>query len=189
MTLRNYRGHGDRRSNRLSRYDYGWAGTYFVTICTRDRAHVFGEIKRGVMRLNPYGQCAASEWIEIGRRRPGVILDAWVIMPNHMHGIVEVTGNWKRPGSLALLVWRGSHRRLTHSQAFPTGNNRGTLGAIIGSFKSGTTRQINLLRRMSGAPLWQRGYYERIVRDCTALTRFRQYIAENPARWSEDATA
>ena len=188
MTQFRHQDHRDRRTIRLSGYDYGWAGTYFVTICARDRVHLFGEVKRGDMRLNQYGHIAASQWTAVGRRRPGVILDAWVIMPNHMHGIVEVAGNWKRLGTVALFAWRGSHRRLAHAQTLATGKSCGTLGAVIGSFKSGTTRRINLLRGTPGVGVWQRGYYEHIVGGRDALERVRQYLGNNPARWS-DASA
>lgn len=173
----------DRRTIRLPGFDYAWAGAYFVTICTRDRAPIFGEVRSGTMHLNRLGRSAASQWVQIARHRPKVILNAWVIMPNHMHGIVFVTGNRKIPGSVALLAWRGSHRRFADSRAIPTGPGRGTLSAIVGSFKSATSKQINLLRGTPGAPLWHRGYYERIVGDREALTRIRQYIAENPSRW------
>jgi putative transposase len=177
----------DRRTIRLPGYDYGWAATYFVTICTRDRAHVFGDVDRGVVRLNPFGRIAASEWRRIGRHRPGVALDVWVIMPNHLHGVVTVSGNRTPPEDIALLAWRESHRRFPYPRGIRRGRNCGTLGAIVGSYKSATSRRINLLRGAPGTIVWQRGYYEHIVAGSEALERIRQYITNNPARWSDAA--
>ena len=138
----------------------------------------------GAMHLNHLGRVAASTWAEIGRHNVGVVLDEWMIMPNHLHGIIDLSGN-KRPNiSVALLIWRG-RRRATCRRAGASGPEANSLGAIIGSFKSATTKRINLLRGTPGEQVWQRDYYEHTVGGAATLERIRLYIRANPRRWSE----
>jgi REP-associated tyrosine transposase len=166
-----------RRYIRLKDYDYAQAGAYFVTICTRDRECLFGEIAGSEMRLNEIGQIMADEWIRAPRIRPYVELDEWIIMPNHLHGIVVIMA-----GGMV-----GATRRVAPTPTDrPTGPKSGSLGAIIGQFKSITTKRINTLRGAPGASIWQRNYYEHIVRDDRDLARIREYIANNPLQWKTD---
>jgi REP element-mobilizing transposase RayT len=181
-----------RRSIRLRGYDYRQAGSYFVTICTHQRELLF---EHPVLR-----RVAETLWQRIPRHFPYVRLDEWVVMPNHIHGIVVILEDQRRgeasPGT-------GSHTEqlpagetgLADQVAYgdasplprrPSGVPSGSLGAIIGNFKSVTARRINRLRHTPGAPVWQRNYYEHIVRDERALNAIRQYIADNPARWAWD---
>jgi putative transposase len=181
-----------RRSIRLSGYDYRQAGAYFVTICTYQRELVFDD---PVLR-----RVAETLWQRIPRHFPHVELDAWVVMPNHLHGIIVITGDVCRgEASQEILsttepttdvVTDSSGRRVAGDASplpqRPVGPPPGSLGAIVGNFKSVTARRINRLRRAPGMPVWQRNYYEQIVRDERALNAARRYIMENPVRWAWD---
>jgi putative transposase len=160
-----------RRSIRLADYDYTMQGVYFVTICTQDRQCWFGTIEDGHMQVNEYGRIVAECWEWLPQQYPYVHLDAWVVMPNHLHGII-VLGNGIQGGS----------------RTAPTGPAKyKSLGRLIGAFKTISTRQVNLLCNTSTTPLWQRNYYEHIIRNENSLRRIRHYIINNPARWTLDA--
>ncbi|MEW6262355.1 MAG: transposase [Thermodesulfobacteriota bacterium] len=163
-----------RRSLRLGGYDYAQPGAYFVTVCTQDRHCLFGEIEDGEMRLNKVGQIVRDEWIQTGRLRPSVELDVFVVMPNHFHGILLLT-----------VDGRGTARRAPTPEQFgkPV---IGSLPTIIRSFKSATTKRINECRNTPGLSVWQRNYYEHVIREEDSLNRIRQYIQDNPARWMYD---
>jgi REP element-mobilizing transposase RayT len=181
-----------RRSIRLPGYDYRSAGAYFVTICTHQRELLFED---PVLR-----RVAEALWLRIPRHFPHVQLDAWVVMPNHVHGILVITGDTCRgeaspetlsPTNPMVSGGTGSAEQAVAEDASPLPQRRaglapGSLGAIVGNFKSVTARRINRLRGTPGAPVWQRNYYEHVVRDERALNAIRQYIADNPARWAWD---
>ena len=161
-----------RHSIRLRGYDYAQTGAYFVTVCAQDRACLFGDVIDGVMRLNDSGRIAADEWTRSGTLRTEIAIDEWVVMPNHVHGIVVITGGDARRGDRPVAPTPGPRPR--------------SLGAMIAGFKSAATTRINEQRGTPGAPVWQRNYYEHIVRDEDDLNRIRQYIRENPAHWASD---
>ena len=187
-----------RKSIRLRGYDYTQAGAYFITLCTWNRACLFGEIAAGQMRLNTMGHIAADYWQAIPRHFQMVELDAWVAMPNHFHGIVWITdvgATHASPlrrnasplrGNASPLRRNASSLRGNASPLRASGPPRRSLGAIIGSFKSATAKRINALRGTSGAPIWQRNYHEHILRSDESLNRIRQYILDNPAQWATD---
>jgi REP element-mobilizing transposase RayT len=150
-----------RRSLRLKGYDYSQAGAYFVTICTEDRQCLFGDVADGHMELNEAGQAVQETWKDLTVRFPSVVLDTFVAMPNHIHGIITMVQG-------------------AATSAPP-------LGDIMRAFKSVSAIQVNRLLLRSGQPLWQRNYYERILRTEEDLNCTRQYILDNPAKWSEDA--
>lgn len=154
-----------RRSIRLRGYDYRQAGAYFVTISTYQYAPIFGEIADDAMRLNAYGQIVAEDWHWLADHHESVELDAFVIMPNHLHGIIVITNG------------EGGSRT---ARTKP-------LGRLIGAFKTVSTKHINEWRETPGATLWHRNYYEHIIRNATDLDRIREYIATNTARWLDDA--
>ncbi len=158
-----------RRSIRLKEYDYSQPGAYFVTICTRERECLFGEIVDGEMRLNGAGQIMADAWRWLGVQYPYVGLDGSVVMPNHLHGIIVICDD----------VRRGVSRNA------PT-KTRKPLGRLIGAFKTVSTKRLNESRLTEGAPLWQRDFYEHVVRNEDELEAIREYIVSNPARWEED---
>jgi REP element-mobilizing transposase RayT len=162
-----------RRSIRLRDYDYSQAGVYFITLCTQNRKCLFGEISDGQMVLNDAGRVADKCWCDIPVHFPRVELDEWVIMPNHVHGIlfiVDITVGAKNFSPLP-----------------PTGRPLGTsktIGSIIRGFKIGVTkwmRQNNVIH-----DVWQCNFYEHIIRGENALNRIREYIIYNPMRWEED---
>jgi REP element-mobilizing transposase RayT len=146
-------------SARLRGWDYGGGGMYSVTICTQHRICHFGEIGEQGLILSPAGEIVAEEWQATTNLRPYVALDAWVVMPNHFHGILFV-----QPPSLS--------------------GPRRNLGAIIGQFKGACTSRIWAASHRDFA--WQTRYWDQIVRDEESLAGLRQYIHDNPARWRED---
>jgi len=165
-----------RHSIRLQGYDYTQPGAYFVTICTHGRAPLFGAVVDGEMRLNTYGRIVHDEWFKTAQLRPYVVLyeDEFVVMPNHIHGIIWIVDNV------------GATRRVAPTDNLPNGPVPGSIGAIVGQFKSAVTRRINQRRGAPGARVWQRNYYEHIIRTERALNAIRRYIIENPLRWHLD---
>jgi REP element-mobilizing transposase RayT len=159
-----------RRSIRLQGYDYSHAGAYFVTLCTQDRECLFGDIVDGEMRLNDAGRIVANSWEWLAEQYDHVSLDEYVVMPNHAHGIIVITGDC-----------RGG------SRTAPTTGIRKPIGRLIGAFKTVSTKRINELRENGGTKLWQRNYWEHIVRNEPELNRIREYIHNNPARWELDS--
>jgi len=164
-----------RRSIRLKGHDYSKTGAYFVTVCTQNRECLFGEVIEGQMRLNEIGRIVEDQWRNTTQLRPQIGLDAYIVMPNHFHGIVFIIGN--RRGVLQYAPTRDRQSFRSPSQ---------TIGAIIRGFKSATAKEINTSRRTPGLPVWQRNYHEHIIRDENELNRVREYIALNPAGWAED---
>ncbi len=158
-----------RRSIRLKGYDYTQPGAYFVTICTQNRESLLGEIVEGEMMLNEYGQVVVGCWIWLAKQYPYVELDEWVVMPNHAHSIVILSGM--------------DDSRRGGSRTAPTTKS---LGRLVGAFKTVSTKRINQMRHTPGAPVWQRNYYEHIIRDEDELNRLRQYILDNPVQWEMD---
>lgn len=166
-----------RRSIRLKEYDYTQSGVYFVTIVTYQREPWFGEVVNGVVNLNPLGEIAWREWFKAAKLRPYVELfdDEFVVMPNHAHGII-----WNRGNPIV-----GAERRSAPAPAQPHVTT-GSLGAIVRAYKSAVTYAVNAMRQTRGAVVWQRNYYEHIVRNDADLNRIRKYISENPLKWVED---
>jgi REP element-mobilizing transposase RayT len=187
-----------RRSIRLEGYDYTQAGAYFVTVCTQDRACLFGDVIEGEMRLNDAGRMVTAIWDDIPSRHPSTGTDAFVVMPNHVHGIILVGA--PLVGARSVVGARSDVRPTAGTttpngattRVAPTGDpKRPSLGDIVGAFKSITTNEYALGGTSGGWPpfpgrLWQRNFYEHIVRNDRDLDRIRQYIADNPARWAED---
>jgi len=179
-----------RRSIRLRGYDYAQAGAYFVTICAHERACLFGEVSRDEMAVNNFGCILKACWLEIPAHFPDVAVDAFVVMPNHIHGIVVIDR------SVGMIHTGAPHIGARHASPLPTtasplppeprGSKRTTLGVIVGSFKSACTKRINELRGLPGTPVWQRNYYERIIRSEGERNAVRGYIESNPARWQDD---
>ncbi|GAB4432037.1 MAG: transposase [Anaerolineae bacterium] len=176
-----------RRSIRLKGYDYTQPGAYFVTMCTQERAHLFGRVVDGAMALNEYGEIVREEWFRSADVRPDVELhaDEFVIMPNHVHGIIWIV-EMGADGDGIVRAQRRCAPTMTNRGVTLNNVTSGSLGAIIRAFKSAVTRRINALRGTPGAPVWQRNYYEHIIRTERALHAIRRYIAENPLRWHLD---
>lgn len=180
-----------RRSVRLPTYDYAQAGAYFVTVfvtvCTHGRECLFGDVVEEAMRLNACGQIVSEVWHAIPAHFAGVQVNAFAVMPNHVHGIIVIIGDPPTAGVGAthaspLWVAPGPNETAPH----PNGPKPRSLGAIVGSFKSAVTRRINRLRNTPGTSVWQRSFYDRIIRTDRELNAVRRYVADNPARWHWD---
>ncbi len=167
-----------RRSIRLQGYDYTASGIYFVTICVQNRHCVMGEVINGEMILSPIGRIVADAWCWLAEQYDYVMLGAWTVMPNHLHGLLMLV-DMPTLGS-----GRGTSRR-GGSRAAPTGKVK-PLGQLIGAFKTVSTKAINELQETPGTRFWQRNYYERIVRNEREQRAIEQYIYNNPATWPED---
>jgi putative transposase len=158
-----------RKAIRLPGYDYSQAGEYFVTMCVKDREHLFGRVDADRMVLNEFGEIVDWCWKDLPNHYPCVQTDAFVIMPNHVHGIIVITN----PDP----VREGLE---------PSPTKRYPLSEIVRSFKTFSAKRINELRGTTGLPVWQRNYFEHIIRDERSLKRIRNYIVSNPERWVED---
>jgi putative transposase len=154
-------------SARLRSWDYRWAGVYSVTICTRGRVRCLGEIREEQACLSTMGEVVAEEWEKIPRRHSRVSLDEWIIMPDHIHG---------------LLIFEGSPKEGSSPEQ-PSLLLSESLGVVIGQFKSKATKRICWGLRLRDFA-WQERFHDTIVRDLEALERLRAYIRENPLRWA-----
>jgi acetate kinase len=169
-----------RRSIRLKGYDYSKAGAYFVTVITEDRGCLFGNEVDGEIALNSFGEAVRAEWFRSQDLRPYLILydDEFVVMPNHVHGIIWIADNQSDDV--------GARRRRAPTLEQFGKPVSGSIPTIIRAFKSATSKRINELRSTPGESVWQRNYYDHVIRDEADLNRVREYIAANPARWAED---
>jgi REP element-mobilizing transposase RayT len=179
-----------RHSLRLPGYDYAQPGAYFVTLCAWQRACVFGDIADGQMQLNDWGRVAVECWTSIPAHFERATVDEWVIMPNHLHGILVITEGTSPAAVGAPPIGVGATQIVgaTHWVA-PTprpGPRPGSIGAIMAQYKSVVTKRINVLRATSIPPVWQRNYYEHVVRNDREMHVIRQYIHNNPAKWALD---
>ncbi len=160
----------DRRSIRLKNYDYSQGGAYFVTICTFNKECLLGNILDGEMQLSEIGQIVADCWRWLGEQYDYVYLDEWIIMPNHLHGIIVITDEC------------GGGSRTAPTKR----DKRKPLGRLIGAFKTVSAKRINDMRKSVAAPVWQRNYYEHIIRNERELSSIREYIVNNPFTWHDD---
>jgi putative transposase len=187
-----------RHSIRLQGYDYSSQGLYFVTICTYQRECLFGEIIAGKMELSEVGRVVAEEWQMSSQIRQEIELDVWVIMPNHIHGIVlisnvDVGANGGSPHAGLAGINRSElpdlhyeKRANSHSPLRGISMKPRSLSSLMAGFKSATTKRINLLRDAPGMPVWQRNYYEHIIRNKESLRVIREYVRQNPLVWDVD---
>ena len=173
-----------RRSIRLEGYDYSQRAGYFVTICVQDRGCIFGTIANGTMRMNTIGRIIEEEWLLTPGIRPTVELDRFVVMPNHVHGILYLLGDGggaaqHPPESVGANGYSPLRRRPFESPSM-------TIGAILRGFKGASTKRVNQFRNTPGHRVWQRNYYEHIIRNEKELSRIQAYIIDNPLQWSND---
>lgn len=176
----------NRHSIRLKGYDYSNPGLYFITICCQDRAHMFGNIVDNEMILNEYGSVAFNEWLKTSEIRPNVELLEFVIMPNHIHGIIRILrrGELNSPQNIGLNstdIHGICNRGVCNT---PLRSPSQTVGAIVRGYKSCVTKQLGLLG--FHGKLWQRNYYECIIRNEQSYLKISQYILNNPANWGND---
>lgn len=164
--------HLNRKSVRLPKYDYTQQGAYFITVVTQNRNYLFGQIVEGIMCSNTFGNIVSQVWQSIPKHHPKTVVDPFIIMPNHMHGIINIVGA-RRAVPL--------HQYEEFGKPVP-----GSIPTIIRSFKSETTRRINNLRKSPGAKVWQRNYYEHVIRDENDYEKIFEYILTNPQNWLKD---
>ena len=154
-----------RKSPRLPSYDYAQPGGYFLTVCAHNRACIFGDVVDGTMVLNDVGQIVQHCWDDLPNHFAHVELDAFVVMPNHVHGIIVLTdgvGAGLKPA--------------------PTSMKRHTLSEIVRAFKTFSSRRVNQLRQTPGTPVWQCNYYNHVIRTENDLSAIREYIVNNPLK-------
>ncbi len=159
----------NRQSLRLKNYDYTLSGAYFITICTHSRQKLFGKINNGEMILNEFGRIVQLEWERTPQIRKEIELDAYVIMPDHFHAIVIIKDH--PPVEL---------KTLQNEHISPKGLTARSLGSLIAGFKSSVSGKINKLMQTQGYPIWQRNYYEHIIRNEAEHNKIYDYIQNNP---------
>ena len=153
-----------RQSLRLRQYDYKTAGSYCVTLCTQNRQMLFGEVAGNKVNLTEIGDIVCSEWLATAQRFPSIMLDEFIVMPNHFHGIVFLNP----PG------------QEISADILPT------LGDMVGAFKSLSTKAVRHSTGDVVCKFWQKNFYEQIIRSDAMLNGLRQYIQDNPCRWQDD---
>jgi putative transposase len=179
-----------RRSIRLKGYDYSQPGAYFVTMVTRHRECLFGEVMDGKMRLNEAGMIVKKAWLDLPNHYPHLLLDAFCIMPNHLHGIFILVDDPGRGGSGIPYPLQPENDEekfdniSSENQTRPY--QRHGLPEIVRSVKSFSARRINRLRGTPGVSVWQRDYFERVIRNERELNAIRRYIQDNPLKWERD---
>ena len=165
----------NRQPNRLKKYDYSKEGFYFVTICTKNRENFFGHIENQTVILNEYGNIIKMCWFDLPNHYQNCILNEFIIMPNHIHGIIVIDN-----------VGTGLKPVLTNPvpNSVVKHKNHG-LSEIVRGFKTFSSRKINHLLKNKKFQ-WQRSFYDHIIRNEKALLKIRQYIAQNPLKWDLD---
>ena len=174
-----------RKSIRLRDSDYAAPGAYFVTIVAHGRQCLFGGVTQGNVLLSQFEKVVAEEWFRSAKLRWNVELhaDEFVVMPNHVHGIVRIVD---LAGARHHSVGATGRSPLREIDQRPGGPAPGSLGAMVAGFKAAVTARVNAMRGTAGRPVWQRNYHERVTRTDTSLARIRSYIMDNPKLWHLD---
>ena len=179
-----------RQSIRLKGYDYSQAGLYFVTLCLYGRACLFGHIENAEMILNDSGRTAQQCWLEIPRHYPNVVLHEYVIMPNHVHGIVQIVDDGGYGECRGEKYFAPTYAPTiaptyapTNEQMVIRGTSR-TIGSMLRGFKIGVTKWMRQNTNVQN--IWQRNYYEHIIRNEQSYQNIAEYIVDNPAKWKND---
>ncbi len=170
-----------RRSIRLKGYDYSQAGLYFITICIQDRKHLFGNVVNAEMILNDAGKIANDCWLDIPNYFPNANLHEHIIMPNHLHGIIELTNdvNVVVVGAENFLPLQQQQQQNSFQKMIPR-----SIGSIVKGFKIGVTKWFRQNTHVE--TVWQRNYHEHIIRDEKSYETISNYIINNPAKWTGD---
>ena len=174
-----------RQSIRWQEHDYAASGTYFVTICTADRACLFGDVLEGEMRVNALGRIVEDEWVRTDEIRSEVGIDVFAVMPNHLHGIVTIRPPESKVGEVTFRMERGGRQQGACNA--PLRRSPNSLGAVIAGFKASSTGRITLETNGDVARVWQRGYYDRVIRTDEEFQAIAEYIVTNPERWQSDS--
>ena len=162
----------ERKHNRLSGYDYSSDALYFVSSCTHDRIHHFGIVKSSQMNQNVYGEIAQKQWFWLAEKYNYVILHQFVVMPNHIHGIIEINRYRDIVGTGRDLSLRDNNIKIK------------SLSELMGAFKTTTSKQIHQLGNAGFS--WQRSFHDHIIRTPNDYERISNYIATNPQNWEDD---
>lgn len=182
-------------SARLQQWDYRWAGAYFITVCTKDRLHYFGDIENGKMVLSNIGVLADVFWYEIKNHTQNVELGAFVVMPNHIHGVLiltenddndNVNGNVETGHALSLRQTEQLNGQLnepTIGQQRFQNIGKNSISSIVGSYKSAVTKHAH---RLGFEFEWQTRFYDHIIRNDESFQKISNYINNNPVNWQED---
>lgn len=170
-----------RRSIRLANYDYSKAGFYFVTLCTYQKQYLFGEIINDEMQLNQIGKVVKQEWLRSATIRKEVELDEWIVMPNHLHGIIIINNIYEEK----MYEYQSAHSNQGASLA-PLHRKPKSLSSFMAGFKSAVTKKVRLMCEISDFVVWQRSFYESIIKDDIHLDNARLYIQNNPFNWHQD---
>jgi len=172
----------NRQSMRLQGYDYSTPGFYFITICTNQKECLFGGVVNGKMYMNECGVVALDYWKRIDTRYPNTIIHEHIVMPNHIHGIIEIVNVNPFVGA----IHESPLQRNANPELYRNHRRKMLIPKIIGWYKMNTAKQINLIRKTPGTKIWQRGYYDHIIRNEESLFHIQEYIKNNPMNWNKD---
>ena len=181
------------RTNRLKDWDYTSEGMYFITICTKGKVRWFGEIEKGIMKYSDIGLIVKEEWSKNEEVRKNISLDAFIVMPNHIHGIIHVKERISKPvgnesNSFVETPRRGvsttDEKNLAESKKRPLNWHKNSIGSIINQFKSISTKQI---RKIDPDFHWQSRFHDRLIRSKAELQNVQKYIRESVANWEKDS--
>ena len=175
--MESYKDRPSRRSVRLPRFDYSSVGMYFLTICAAQRRGVFGEIRGNDTVMSPVGEIVRTCWIEIPQHFPNVKIETYVVMPNHLHGILTIQS--KLPDTS--IKDKTARTRELFGKPTP-----GSIPTIVRSLKSAVSKRVRESGLAGGESIWQRGYYEHVLRNTREYVEATNYILLNPARWAND---
>ena len=179
-----------RRSVRLKEFDYAQPGAYFVTVCANNRRDVWGKVREGEVSLNSLGHIIEACWESIPAHFPHVRLDQYCVMPNHLHGILSFArtgrGTIYRAPTVALSGTVEVESSIKAGKEQFSQPVAGSLPTVIRTFKAAVTRNARRTMQVGSIRIWQRGYFDRVIRNERELERVREYIANNPAKWDLD---
>lgn len=178
-----------RQSIRLKGYDYSQSGFYFITICCYQRECLFGDIINSQIILNNFGELVKKEWLKSAEIRKEIKLGEFVIMPNHFHGIVIINqknNNYNHVHTNDVGANGRSPLQEIQSSPQQISMKPKSLSSLIAGFKSATTKKINIIRDTPKTPVWQRNYYDHIIRNDQSLERIREYVQNNHLSWEND---
>ena len=178
-----------RRSIRLQGYDYSQSGAYYVTIVAHGRECLFGQVNNTEMQLNQFGQIVLRAWFDLPNHYPHVELGMFCVMPNHVHAVIVLNddgrgGSISDNDGLQTVATPNDVSMSNHPKTRPY--KKHPLSEIVRAFKSFSAKRINALRKTQGIPVWQRNYYEHIIRNDDEHNRIQLYIESNPVNWMED---
>lgn len=166
-----FKGNFRIESTRLKGWNYSNNGFYFLTICTHKKQKLFGQIVKGILELTDYGNIVENNWMKLEQYHKNIKLDRYIVMPDHFHGIIQINN---------FVV---SNQNNSQSNVI-TDSKYHDISEIIRGFKTFSAKEINVLRNLTGNPVWQKRFYDRIIRSENELNNVRKYINENPIRWN-----